>query len=634
MDTTGRREKKLPQEPAREGQRVGSYRLIRLLGQGGMGAVYEAVDEDTHGRLAIKVLGARFANDDDARTRFREEAKAAAAVRDRGLVKVFGIGKLPDETPCIMMELLEGDILRRRLAKFPKCQMPIRWTVQTTMQLAQALSAAHRHSIVHLDVKPENVMIVADAAVPGGERPILLDFGIAKLLHAPNPQTALLNKPLGTPTYMSPEQCRRSDKLDARSDVYSLGCMLYELVCGVPPFDPAAHDPNHITNQHLCGSPLAAQHHRPEIPRELRVLLERMLAKDANKRPGCDEVAARCQLILDHHPVGTHHALWLGMPLVIVAFIGIMLAFLFNSSPRDMVLLPAASFTMGSTREEVNDALRLAQGPLACPFCKLEQFERELPAQRVTLREFYLDRFETTNKQFADWLNEQHYTIEQKTIPVKEKSPGKQPSIRSVIAISDGTTRVALIDIENQALQRVRGLWVHGSKVYVVSGMEKKPVIDVTWDGANRFCQSQKKRLPTEAEWERAARGTNNRRFPWGTVLPTKQGTVLGWPDSLKALRDVGSSPQDQSPEGVYDLAGNVSEWTIDYFMVPYPACGRCLNPVQNRSPIGETPSRVVRGGSWSKEPDSARTASRGRLLSTQTSGDIGFRCARDVQGS
>jgi serine/threonine-protein kinase len=117
-----------------------------------MGAVYEAVDEDTHGRLAIKTLGARFAKDDEARRRFREEAKAAAAVRDRGLVKVFGIGKLPDETPCIMMELLEGELLRRRLTTFPKRQMPIAWIVRITMQLAQALAAAHLRAIVHLEV--------------------------------------------------------------------------------------------------------------------------------------------------------------------------------------------------------------------------------------------------------------------------------------------------------------------------------------------------------------------------------------------------------------------------------------------------------------------------------------------------
>ncbi len=652
METTRRSDKPLPQEPSREGQRVGSYRLIRLLGQGGMGAVYEAVDEDTHGRLAIKTLGARFAKDDEARRRFREEAKAAAAVRDRGLVKVFGIGKLPDETPCIMMELLEGELLRRRLTTFPKRQMPIAWIVRITMQLAQALAAAHLRAIVHLDVKPENVMLVADTAVPGGERPILLDFGIAKLLHAPNPQTAMLNKPLGTPTYMSPEQCRRSDKLDARSDVYSLGCMLYEMLCGVPPFDPSDRDPSHITNQHLCGSPLPAQHHRPEIPKELRILLERMLAKDANKRPICGEVADCCQLILDKHPVGTHHASLLGMPLAIVAVIGIMLAFLFkpwnghngtNSSPTDMVLspvdmvlLPATTFTMGSTREEVDAALRLAQGPLSCPFCKLEQFERELPARRVTLHEFYLDRLETTNEQFAKWLNEQEQrlVIEQKRIPVEEKAPDKQPRFRSVIAISNGSVRVALIDTENQALHLVRGLWVDGTRVHVISGMEQKPVVDVTWDGANLFCQNKKKRLPTEAEWERAARGTSGRQFPWGSMLPTQQGVVLGWPGSVVVLRDVGSSPQDQTPEGVYDLAGNVSEWMTDLFLVPYPACGHCQNPVQNRAPDGEVPPRVVRGGSWSKEPDSARSASRGRLASKETTGDIGFRCARDAQGS
>lgn len=637
------------QQPHREGQKVGSYRLLTFLGHGGMGAVYSAINEETQGLCAVKVLGTRFAQDEEAHRRFRDEAKAAAAVNDPGLVKVFDFGKLPDGTPCIMMQLLEGQLLRHRLKKFLKNQSPVDWAVRVTMLVAKALAAAHRNAIVHLDVKPENVMLVADAAVEGGERPILLDFGIAKLLQAPTPQNAMLNRPFGTPTYMSPEQCRRSDRLDARSDVYSLGCMLYEMLCGVPPYQPIAGDLSYVTNQHLYGTPNPARIYRQGIPSSVQRLLDSMLRRDANMRPGSEKVAEICQEVLNQYQVGTQHAVRSSMPLVIFAVLGIMLAFLLKpwsgrngSSWRadNMVLHPAGTSTMGSNPQEVAEALRLAQGPLACPLCKPEQFARELPARRVTMDAFYLDRFEVTNEQFASWLNKQGPVIEQTTIPVEEKLSDdvipkpKAQRHRSITAIRNGNVRVALIDTENRILQGIRGLWVDGNRVQVIPGMDKKPVIHVTWDGANLFCQSQGKRLPTEAEWERAARGLNGRMFPWGAVLPLREELVLGWPGALARPRDVGSSPRDRTPEGVYDLAGNVSEWTTDFFVAPYPTCSHCRNPVQGRSPGGDDPRRVVRGGSWSKEPDSARGASRSRWPSKQTTGDIGFRCARNAASS
>src|SRR6476619_3928398 len=184
-------------------------------------------------RAAIKVLHASFTSRPDIVTRFFNEARAATAINDPGIVQIFDFGHHTDGSAYIVMELLDGEPLDHRIARGP---MSVGDVLRIMRQVASALGAAHARGIIHRDLKPENIFLVRDPEVPGGERAKILDFGIAKLASADGGSKTQTSAVMGTPTYMSPEQCRGAGHVDQRSDVYALGCVLFALLVGRPPF--------------------------------------------------------------------------------------------------------------------------------------------------------------------------------------------------------------------------------------------------------------------------------------------------------------------------------------------------------------------------------------------------------------
>lgn len=159
------------------GQKIGSHRLLRVLGRGGMGMVFEAVHEGVLGRAAIKILRPDVTSRADVTTRFFNEARAANSVNHPGIVRIFDCGFTEAGVAYLSMEFLEGESLRARLAR--EHQLPVKTALRIARQIASALAAAHRVNIIHRDLKPDNVMLVPDPDVPGGERVKILDFGIA-----------------------------------------------------------------------------------------------------------------------------------------------------------------------------------------------------------------------------------------------------------------------------------------------------------------------------------------------------------------------------------------------------------------------------------------------------------------------
>ncbi|HPH29260.1 MAG TPA: serine/threonine-protein kinase, partial [Pseudomonadota bacterium] len=218
------------------GQTVNKYRVTRMIGSGGMGAVFEAVHESINQRVAIKVLHAKLTADPSAVARFMVEAKTTSMVQHVGLVRVFDYGQIADGSAYMMMEFLEGESLKARLAKVTKLEVVD--ALRITRQIAAALAAAHEKGVVHRDLKPENVLLVPDPETPSGERAKVLDFGIAKVMEPEGGEVlkTTTGAILGTPTYMSPEQCRGIGKTTEKSDIYSLGAMLYQMLSGQPPF--------------------------------------------------------------------------------------------------------------------------------------------------------------------------------------------------------------------------------------------------------------------------------------------------------------------------------------------------------------------------------------------------------------
>jgi eukaryotic-like serine/threonine-protein kinase len=262
-----------------DGRLIGQYRVTGVLGEGGMGIVY-AAEHTLLGRpAAVKVLLPRFSSEQAIVQRFFNEARAATAIRHLGIVEVYDFGWTSDGAAFIVMELLQGETLRARHKRGL-----MRWSTALALarQIAGALGAAHAKSIVHRDLKPDNVFLIPDAEVRGGERIKLLDFGIAKLAGAVSGQHKTQTGALmGTPTYMAPEQCRGVD-VDSRADLYALGCILFELCTGQPPF--VGEGAGDVLAAHIYLPPPTMASLVGGVPEQIEALVRRMLAKSPTDR--------------------------------------------------------------------------------------------------------------------------------------------------------------------------------------------------------------------------------------------------------------------------------------------------------------------------------------------------------------
>jgi serine/threonine-protein kinase len=268
---------------ANSGGRLERYTLGEKLGAGSFGCVFLAHDTNLDRDVALKVLDPAYASNPEVLQRFIVEARAAARVRHPGVVVVHDCGQAETNfgvAAYIAMEILDGESLTARLKR--SGALAADTAIEITRQIASALSAAHRVNVLHRDLKPDNIYLVSDPAIPAGERIKVLDFGLAKIQSNVG-QVTHQKMIFGTPRYMSPEQCRSSGEVDQRSDIYSLGCILFELVCGRPPFEG---DYREVMGQHLKSIPRRARSIAPnEISSALDDLIASMLAKDPGERP-------------------------------------------------------------------------------------------------------------------------------------------------------------------------------------------------------------------------------------------------------------------------------------------------------------------------------------------------------------
>ena len=261
--------------------RVGNYRIVGVLGAGGMGTVYRAEHLVLGRPAAIKVLLPEHVHDRDVVTRLFNEARAAAAVRHPGVVEVLDVGYLDDGGAYLLMELLPGTSLAARLAA--RGPLPEREALAIVRGIASVLVATHAQGVVHRDLKPDNVFLVPDPGAPGGERVKVLDFGIAKVAEAHAlPLHTRTGVVLGTPVYMAPEQCRGTGAIDHRADLYAVGCILLELMSGRPPFD--GDGAGAVLGAHLHLAPPRLRGRVPHASAGAEALIERLLAKHPDDR--------------------------------------------------------------------------------------------------------------------------------------------------------------------------------------------------------------------------------------------------------------------------------------------------------------------------------------------------------------
>jgi eukaryotic-like serine/threonine-protein kinase len=275
----------------------GAYRITRLIAEGGMSAVYEAVQLRLNQRLAVKVMARELSSNQEALRRFQREADITSRLRHPHLVTVMDFGTAPAGQPYLVMEYLEGIDLDHRIRQLGK--LPLAAAVHITRQVASALGAAHDQGVVHRDLKPANVFLVELPGEPDFAK--VLDFGISKV-RAANTQLTKASSIIGTPNYMAPEQATGMlDEIDARTDQWSLACIVWEMLSGRPPF--AADDVSAVFYQviHLEPQPLRKQ--APDVPAAVESVLRRGLSKNtADRFPSVRDFAEALAVAAEGRP--------------------------------------------------------------------------------------------------------------------------------------------------------------------------------------------------------------------------------------------------------------------------------------------------------------------------------------------
>lgn len=634
------------------GQSLGRYHVLEQLGEGGMATVYKAFDTRLERNVAIKVILPSRQQDEKFLKRFEREARALAQLSHPNIVKVLDYGD-HEGVPFLVMEYIPGGTLKQKVGK------PIPWqeAARLIAPIARALEYAHQQKIVHRDIKPANILLTQS-----GE-PMLSDFGIAKILESE--ETVDLTGTgvgIGTPDYMAPEQ-GSGQAVDHRTDIYALGIVFYELVTGRKPYQ--ADTPMAVMIKKITDPLPRPKQFAPGLPDSVERALLKALMKNPGERyadmgafanaleiistPGgsmLDEDATRDELeIKPRAPARKKAAWWPWMAgcggaacLAAVAVVGGILAKqtplfptrspvstgasspssistsaptfiphsnitptpIYSTRPADgmkMVYVPEGAFTMGGT---VADAMALCQQyPQAnCTREKSDYLNGEAPPHSVILDAYWIDETEVTNGMYAK-------------------------------CVQAGRCQPPAYDYS-----QARGNY------YGTSQFANYPVIYVDWSAANTYCQWAGARLPTEAEWEKAARGTDGRIYPWGNVwdvssrlrlnfsdVNDSSGTGAWDPASDDGYGDtspVGHYPLGASPYGALDMAGNVWEWVADWYDV-YPGGDPSAS-----SHFG-TANRVARGGSWFSGAVRTRTSHRGWWEPIKVSNVIGFRCAQDA---
>ena len=306
------------------GEALGNYKVTAKLGSGTMGVVFRAEHVRIARTAAIKVLIPELAQNAGVIQRFFTEARATSLIRHPGIVDVFDCDMDATGRAYIVMEHLDGETLAERL-RGTDGGMP--WPVagEIARQIADAIAAAHDNGIIHRDLKPENVFLVRGGARPAGSASVkVLDFGIAKLLAADaSARLTMRGMVLGTPEYMAPEQCAGSEDIDGRADIYALGCILFEMLCGEPPF--MAETVQELFAGHMFRPVPSIAARAPDLPEWLVELVTAMLAKERGERPASMHevvraLAAHSETVQDGAPAAEPR--WSGRRATLLAAIG------------------------------------------------------------------------------------------------------------------------------------------------------------------------------------------------------------------------------------------------------------------------------------------------------------------------
>lgn len=637
------------------------YRLEEKIGEGGTGEVYRATHIHMDSTVAVKILHASLASDQTMLERFRREARAAAQIRHANAVAVTDFGVTRDTgIAYLVMEFLEGEDLRERINRRRRLEYDD--VLNILDQTCAAVHTAHTKGIIHRDLKPDNIWILK--AEQGVERVKVLDFGIAKLKSYAG-ATNLTEKGLiiGTPNYMSPEQCR-GEQLDPRSDIYSLGVIVYEMLTGDAPFQ--ADTPVAVVLKHASEPPRPPSQLRPDIPIDVENVVLRALDKKRENRQGTalqlvnelekalrnsgvplkaprtstpqattiqtSPMAAKTQAYKDIPESGSVGRTTVvsdpkveerrssyetqvatteadrhlrrdprtrlnipnpdeGRTLIIsdsvevvkpvrgtrTLMISLAAAGVIVAAVVGLVLFGSGGSSVSNTTSGPSTATGVPIGMVSISGGTFtmgnndSDEESEKPEHEVTVRPFYIDRYEVTNEEYYEFVR-------------VTKHPAPEH-------------------------------WIEGK---FPPGEDKYPVVYVDWFDAEAYAKWVGKRLPTEAEWEYAARGDDKRLYPWGNEF-TPENANSKETDKNHAM-PVGSYPAGASRFGLLDMAANVAEWTSSDYSL-YPGSKARM----------ESGTKIIRGGSFRFDKKQAMVTTRWSVPPGTAKDYIGFRLTKDA---
>jgi len=641
----------------------GRYVIDRRLGRGGMGTVYAATDTVLERVVALKILDATDADQDAAHyARLLREAQLAARVEHERIARIYDVGS-HQGFAFVAMEHVPGGTLRQWMTRR---DVPLPQIVDIATQIAEGLAELHANGVVHRDLKPENVMLTAQRGIK------LLDFGLARHSLVMTDEPGAPARPAmleggsiatvsGTPGYMAPEQCA-GQPIDARVDIFALGVILYELVTGERLFRGATAAA--IITATLEHAPVLSGEAWAAVPPALRDHTARMLARDPADRfaDGSSVLAALRELTTEmsahlarpaevaevaepadplsarnatpleplerrrRAPAPRHLAYMLAVAAVVAVIAYQPGRRSLAAPPPGMARIDVGTIEVGRSAEELDRECQLIGAG-----CERKQMQREVPRTRVTVRPYFLDQREVTNEDYARMLN-----LFVGVLAVADDEDYHYPRYVHRNAGTGSDEVLIDLNLKFSGIAYVGDRDGRQRKFEVRAGHEKLPVAVVSWYGAKQFCESRGKRLPTEDEWEAAARGADDRRFPWGSA-PPRCGDVaipndgsIGPPGSSPCpvgdtvpQREVGAAAQDVTADGVHDLGGNVAEWTSSVF-VDGDRGGRLDNPPP-------AAPRVLRGGSWARAL-MARSSGRSSRPPMVMGANVGFRCAADAR--
>ncbi len=637
------------------GEKIGEYTVTHKLGAGGFGTVYKGLSQD--GRfVAIKVLNPHLANNEKVVRKFFNEAMALATLNNENITRLLEFFPSGNNY-AIVMEFVEGltldDILKRL-----KGPMPYKDAITMAKQILKPFQYAYEKGILHRDIKPPNIMIENKTGIIK-----IMDFGIAKISTAATHQTA---SHMISFHYTAPERFRGT--ADIRSDIYALGIVFYEMFTGKRPFD--AKDSGQIMFCHMNELPKPPQSFSKDIPPGVSSAILKALSKEPDDRyqdfnefakafenfeqvddslvVGDEKtVFASRQGLFDHEKAGGTKSDRKSekkskAPLIAMIALAILLiaggaAFYFTRlGPEEKVAVaeppavtepapvetpktPPAPVVQPEPAPEVSkfpdvpyeyieenekgfhefshpvDNSAMVMIPEGQFVMGSDKYRAEKPVQTIFLDRYFFDKFLVTNEKFQKFVEDTGYQTD------AEKE-------------GFGYVRVGL-----RWVKTTEANWRKPDGLSSVLHIPDHPVTQVSYNDASTYCQWAGKKLPTEAQWEKAARGPEGNVFPWGDSEPDI--TRANYDNVVGTTTPVDKYAKGMSYYGLYDMAGNTYQWCQDWYDVDQRV---------ERNPQGPQTGdeRVVKGGSFIEGVESIRSANRDRYAPEHRTFLFGFRCA------